>query len=88
MKIKEGFVMREVAGRTVVIAVGQASEHFHGMINLNSTGKIIWEGVRDGLEEEAIAEKLTQQYDVSFEQASHDVHQMIQKMIAANIVSA
>ena len=33
MKINEGFVLREVAGQAVVIAVGEASEKFHGMIN-------------------------------------------------------
>lgn len=85
MKIKEGFVMREVAGRAVVIATGEASKHFHGMINLNSIGKIIWESVQKGLDEEAIAEKLTQQYDVTLEQARHDVHQILQKMIDAGI---
>ena len=45
MKIKEGFVLRDVVGQAVVIAVGEASKKFHGMINLNSTGKVIWQGV-------------------------------------------
>ena len=39
MKIKEGYVLREVAGQAVVIAVGEASKTFHGMINLNETGR-------------------------------------------------
>ena len=35
MRIKEGFVLREVAGQVVVIATGEASKGFHGMIKLN-----------------------------------------------------
>ena len=38
MKIKNGFVLRDVGGQAVVIAVGEASKTFHGMINLNATG--------------------------------------------------
>lgn len=37
MKIKDGFVLREVAGQTVVIGVGALSEQFHRMIRLNDT---------------------------------------------------
>lgn len=37
MKIKDGFVLCEVAGQTVVIGVGALSEQFHGMIRLNDT---------------------------------------------------
>lgn len=37
MKLKDGFVLREVAGQTVVIGVGALSEQFHGMIRLNDT---------------------------------------------------
>lgn len=49
MKIKDGFVLREVAGQAVVIAVGEASKEFHGMINLNATGKLVWQGIEQGL---------------------------------------
>ena len=42
MKIKEGFVRRNVGGSDVVVAVGKASVEFNAMINLNSTGAFIW----------------------------------------------
>ena len=32
MRIKKGFVLREVAGQIMVIATGEASKDFHGMI--------------------------------------------------------
>ena len=41
MKIKNGFVLRDVGGQAVVIAVGEASKTFHGMINLNATEKMV-----------------------------------------------
>ena len=41
MKIKKGFVLRDVAGRSVVVATGAAAKRFRGMVMLNETGKEI-----------------------------------------------
>ena len=41
MKLKYKFVVKEVAGKPVALAVGKDSVRFNGMINLNETGKII-----------------------------------------------
>lgn len=42
MKIKNGFILRDVGGKTFVVAVGERSREFKGMITLNETGKLIW----------------------------------------------
>lgn len=80
MKLKEGFVLREVAGQNVVIAVGKAGKSFNGMINLNETSTIIWKGVSDGLSDVEIAAKLTEVYDVSSEKALADTRKIISQM--------
>lgn len=86
MKIKNGFVLREVAGKAVVIAVGEASKSFHGMINLNGTGRDIWQGISDGKSVEEIATKLTKDYEVDFEKAKQDTEKMIGTMWEAGIL--
>lgn len=63
MKIKKGFVLREVAGQYMVIATGEASKNFHGMIKLNETGKDVWVGVQDGLNVDEIVKKMMNKYD-------------------------
>lgn len=87
MKIKDGFVLREVAGQAVVIAVGEASKEFHGMINLNATGKMVWQGIEQGLTEAEIVGKLVDQYDVTADKAQVDVHRMIEKMSTAGVLA-
>lgn len=42
MKIKKGFILREVGGENVVVPVGERSKDFHGMIQLNATGAFLW----------------------------------------------
>lgn len=86
MKIKTGFVLRDVAGSAVVIAVGEESKTFHGMINLNNTGKDIWQGIQNGKSVEEIAHQLTENYEVGYEKAEQDVKELIAKMREAGIL--
>ncbi len=80
MRIKNGFVLREVAGQAMVIATGEASKDFHGMIKLNDTGKDIWQGLMDGLSKEQIVEQIQAKYEVEQAQATNDVNAFVQKM--------
>lgn len=82
MRIKDGFVLREVAGQAVVIATGEASKTFHGMVKLNGTGRDIWNGLAQGLDADAIAAGLVRDYDVDAARARADVDAFIAKMSA------
>ena len=46
MKIKEGFLLREVAGQTVVLPMNGDLE-LNMMITLNETGAFIWEKLQE-----------------------------------------
>ena len=87
MRIKKGFVLREIAGQAMVIATGKASKSFHGMVTLNDTGRDIWLGLQDGLSENEIVDKLTSDYDISREQAAIDVKNLISKMNDAGFLT-
>lgn len=80
MKLKSGFVLREVAGENVVVATGRAGEGFHGMISLNDTGKEIWLGLEEGLGETQIRERIMQKYEVDFGTAERDVAELIEQI--------
>lgn len=80
MKIKDGFLIRDVAGQAVIIPDGKNNTDFKGMIKLNGTGKLIWESVANGEEEEAIALKLSEEYGITKEKALNDVQGFLCKM--------
>jgi len=91
MKIKEGFVIRKVAGKFVVVATGQASRKFHGMVKLNETGRIIWEGIADGKTEEEIVNILAEKSGAKTEEdrayIADDVKSMIKEMTDAGFLT-
>ena len=80
MKIKEGFLIREVSGQTVIIPNGECNQEFKGMIKLNETGKAIWKAVSEGESEEVIAEQLTSEYGITKEKALLDVQTFLEKI--------
>lgn len=81
MKIKDGFVLRDIAGDTVVIATGELSKTFHGMIKLNSTGKEIWEILSSGdLSEDEVIAEMAKRHDAKPEEISEGVIAFISKI--------
>ena len=62
MKIKKGYVIRKVMGNNVVIATGEASRNFHGMVKLNDTAAEIWGYLAEGLSEEDICKSMLEKY--------------------------
>lgn len=80
MKIKEGFIMRNVGGQAVVVAVGEASKVFNGMIKLNSTGEFLWKQIMAGADEEQLVKKLSEEYDVDEVTARDDVAAFVEKL--------
>lgn len=81
MKIKEGFILRDVADKTFVVAVGELSKTFTGIITLNETGKFIWQLLATGSTEEEIVEKLLQECeDAKREVVENDVKNFIEQL--------
>ena len=80
MKIKSGFVLREVGGDSVVVPVGERTKTFHGMINLNETGAFIWQFFSAEHTQEECVDALCEKYLVSREQAERDVEKFVAAM--------
>lgn len=48
MRIKEGYIIKNLGMGYVVVPVGQASMEFNGVIRLNETGAFLWRSIEDG----------------------------------------
>ena len=79
MKLKEGFILREVAGETVVIPSGDDLD-LNMMITLNETGKFLWERLEQGVLEGDLVDALCAEYEVTRERASAAVCSFIEKL--------
>ena len=80
MKIKQGYILREVAGNYIVVAVGEAVKNFNGIINLNETGAFLWKQLQDGATEEQLKKDMLEEYDVQEDVAQNDIKAFIDKL--------
>nr|MBO4518249.1 PqqD family protein [Clostridia bacterium] len=86
MKIKDGFILREVAGSFIVVAVGEAVKNFNGIVNLNETGAFLWKILEKGAEREDLIKALLSEYEVDEKTAAADVSAFTDKLREAKLV--
>lgn len=84
MKLKDGFVVREVAGKTVAVSVGGGA--FRGMITLNGTAAFLWEALKEDTTETALKDALKEVYEVDDALALADVKAFISKLREAGLL--
>ena len=79
MKLKEGFILRTVAGETVVIPSGDDMD-LNMMITLNDTGRFLWELLEEEKTVEQLVEAVLAEYDVSAEDATRYINDFVGKL--------
>lgn len=83
MKIKDNFVLRQVADTWVVLPLGAATVDFNGMLTLNETGAFLWKNLEQGADLDRLVTALTAEYDVTAEEAREDAAAFCRKLLDA-----
>ena len=79
LKLKEGYIVREVAGQIVALPTGDDLD-LNVMITLNGTGKFLWELIEKGTDEDALVAALLAEYDVDEATARAGVEHFVAKL--------
>lgn len=87
MKIKNGFILREMCGENIVTAEGMENINFNKLISLNSTAAFLWRKV-EGTEfdENTMAQYLVEEYGIDMELALKDSHNLCESWINAGLI--
>ena len=80
MKIKDGYIMKEIAGSKVVMAIGAESNNFNGIITFNEVGAEVFSMLDGSNPIEKIIGVISEKYDVSGEIVKKDVLSVVEKM--------
>ena len=87
MKIKDGFVLEEVGGSYLAVAVGELAEKFRALVRLNETGAFLWRQLLTDKTEEELLDALMHEYeDVSEECAKRDITAFLNVLNSNNIL--
>ena len=87
MKIKKGFVLRELAGEHIVSAEGLEQIDFTKLISLNPTAAYLWQQVEGkDFTEAMMTHLLTEAYEVDKTTAQADVCQLVKCWKKAGLI--
>jgi len=88
MRIKKGFVLREVCGERVIMGEGLGAINFGKLLALNETAAWLWKQAQDmsDFSVESLAERLCEEYEVEADKAKVDVAEMIAEWQKVDVV--
>ena len=86
MKIKEGYLLREVAGSNIVVPIGEGELNFSGVITLNDVGAFFWKKLEKGCTKEELLDSLLAEYEIDKETASSDIDEFVGKLKEAGLL--
>ena len=88
MKIKEGFVLRQVCGENVIVGEGLGAINFGKLLALNETAAWMWQQAKaqGDFTVDSLAEALCGEYEVSADEAKADVASILKEWSAVGVV--
>lgn len=86
MKLRGEFVVRQVMDHVVAIPVGSTALQFGGMVMLNDVSKVIWECLNAHTDIAQITKAVTEQFEVSEEEARMDILEFVDKLRQAQLL--
>lgn len=86
MKIKDGFVLRNICGEYLVVAIGKQTLDFKGLIKLNEPGAFLWEQLQTERTVEELQTAMLNEYDVDADTAAADIDAFVQSLKKADLL--
>lgn len=77
MKIKDGFIVREILDSYMAVPVGERTADVHGIIGLNETGVFLWKSLEQETSENKLIASMVKEYDVTEEKAKEDIKEYL-----------
>ncbi len=86
MRIKEGYILRKIAGSDIVIPVGNNIADFYGIISLNETAAFLWNVLKEKKEVQNLVDAMIKEYEVGADTAKQDVDTFVSQLQQAGIL--
>lgn len=86
MKLKQEFILREIAGDYILVPNGETIKDFNGLITMNEVGAFIWSKIPIAESREVLLSYIIDEYDVEEDIAKHDLDEFLKTLEKAEIL--
>ena len=80
MKIRSGYILRQVMDIYVVMGIGSEAYVPNQIMSVNETGAFLWRLIEKGTEKQELVENLVKEYEVDAETAEKDVDAFLTRL--------
>lgn len=80
MKLKEGFVLRNIVDEWIVMPTGTSIKNFEGAIVLNDVSAFIWGKLEDPISRDDLLAAVTGEYDIDEQTAADDLDELLKEL--------
>ena len=86
MKLKYGFVLREMAGEYLAVPFDERYKDVGGLVSLNESGAFLWKKLSEEISEEELVSAVVAEYEVSEDEAKEAVSLFIGSLRGADLL--
>ncbi|WP_294725549.1 PqqD family protein [uncultured Fusobacterium sp.] len=86
MRLKDDFILHNTGEDFVIIATGEATKNFNGIIKLNNMGGEIVGLLTTDISEEEIIKAIVEKYEVEYETAKEDILNLLDSLRKAGVI--
>lgn len=88
MKLKDGLILREVAGQYVIVPIGKRVQEVTSIVYISASGAYLWGYMNENdFEVEDLVQRIMSHYTgVTKEQATADIEKFLEKLKNNNIL--
>ena len=80
MHASKDYILREIAGETILIPSGAAAQKFNGLVTLNELGSFIWNALSEDLTLAALTARITDVYEIDAATAKADAEEFLAEL--------
>ena len=80
MQVSKDYLLRTIAGETILIPSGAAAQKFNGLVTVNEVGAFIWDVLHTPTDLEGLVSRITSEYDVDAATARQDAEEFLTEL--------
>lgn len=86
MRLKDDFILHNTGEDFVIIATGEVTKNFNGIIKLNNMGGEIVGLLTTDISEEEIIKAIVEKYEVEYATAKEDIRNLLDSLRKAGVI--
>lgn len=86
VKINKDFMIRDIAGETILVPTGEISHNFNGMITLNEVASFILQNMEQCNNEDELVEKIFEEFEIDKNTVKNDTREFLEQLLSIGII--